>query len=272
MRGNVRCPAQASTPRPSGAPVDDVVGVRPGMSWNEAANFVMCDNPLMVVTENTGRGYGINTYGQHIRQGFDGKFAEPRVVKSSQDYLREMSEAAARRSGNAYVAPLQPGQSRYFVSTMGMPGQERVVSVAREEYFAEGKLPTVDSVRQALIAKYGQPSEINEAGQFTYIWWLYEPSGAKIAQGSQHSGGCRINASPDSGTSLSTDCGMAVGAAIRGANNTPGLAHSLAVSSQNGAEGYNLLTRTEEALRAADEARKRQELNEASRNAGAPKL
>jgi hypothetical protein len=125
MRGNVRCPAKASNPRPDGAPVDDVVDVRPGMSWNEAATFVMCDNPLMVVTENTGRNYQINTYGQKLRQGFDGTFAEPRVVKTSRDYLREMSEDAARRSGNAYVAPLQPGQSRFYVSTMGLPGQER---------------------------------------------------------------------------------------------------------------------------------------------------
>ncbi len=88
MRGNVKCPASASTPRPEGAPIDDVVGVRPGMGWNEAATFVLCDNPLMVVAENTGRNYQINTYGQKLRQGFDGTFAKPRKVMSSRDYLR----------------------------------------------------------------------------------------------------------------------------------------------------------------------------------------
>src|SRR5688572_7552938 len=51
MRGDVKCPARASNPRPEGAAVDDVVGVRPGMSWNEAATFVLCDNPMMVVAE-----------------------------------------------------------------------------------------------------------------------------------------------------------------------------------------------------------------------------
>ena len=127
MRGNVKCPAKASTERPAGAPVDDVVGVRPGMPWDEAANFVMCDNPLMVVSENTSRNYNINTYGHHIRQGFDGTFAQPRVVKTSQQIFQEMQQEQVRRSNNAYVAPLQPGQSRYFVSTMGMPGEEKVL-------------------------------------------------------------------------------------------------------------------------------------------------
>ena len=63
-----------------------------------------------------------------------GSRARGRVVKTSRDYLREMSEDAARRSGNAFVAPMQPGQSRFYVSTMGLPGQEQVVSVPREEY------------------------------------------------------------------------------------------------------------------------------------------
>src|SRR5688572_32959723 len=51
MRGGVKCPAKESNPRAAGAPVDDVVGVRPGMTWNEAATFVMCDNPMLVVAE-----------------------------------------------------------------------------------------------------------------------------------------------------------------------------------------------------------------------------
>jgi hypothetical protein len=126
MRGSVRCPAKASTQLPAGAPVDDVTGIRPGMSWDEAANFVMCDNPLMVVAENSSRNFGINAYGQHIRQGFDGTFAQPRVVKNSQQILEDMRKAEMQRSDNAYIAPLQPGQSRYFVSTMGQIGRAHV--------------------------------------------------------------------------------------------------------------------------------------------------
>lgn len=270
MRGNVKCPAKASAERPSGAPVDDVVGVRPGMSWDEAANFALCDNPMLVVTETTSRNYNINTYGLHLRQGFDAQFAEARVVKTSQQILEDMRQDEMRRSGNTYVAPLKPGQVRYFVSTMGLPGHEQVLSVAREEYFAEGKLPTVDSVRQALVSKYGEPSQTDSTGQ--RLLWEYDPAGAKITQGSPRLGQCGINASPDASISLSSDCGITVGAVIQSANNNPGLAHSLAVTSQNGAAGMALLAGTEQALRNGDEARKAHEVNEAAKGADKPKL
>ena len=115
---------------------------------------------------------------------------------------------------------MPPGQSRFYVSTMGMPGQEQVISVAREEYYAEGKQPTLEGLTQALIAKYGQPSDVNDAGTVVQMW----------------------------------------------------SAHSLAVTSQNGAWGYELLQRTEGVLKAADASKKAKEVEDASKNAGAPKL
>jgi hypothetical protein len=271
MRGKVKCPAKASAERPGGAPVDDVVGVRPGMSWDEAANFVMCDNPLMVVSENTSRNYNINTFGHHIRQGFDGTFAQPRVVKTSQQIFQEMQQAEVRRSNNAYVAPLQPGQSRYFVSTMGMPGEEKVLSVAREEYYPADKLPTVDSLKQALIAKYGPPTREND-GQTTYLSWEFDPSGARVAPNSSLANACGVNPTPDTSISLSTACGVSVGAAIEAASSNPGLAHSLAVTSQNGTQGMAFLKATADAFQQADDARKANELSNASKKANAPKL
>jgi len=271
MRGNVKCPAKASTQRPAGAPVDDVTGVRPGMSWDEAANFVMCDNPLMVVAENTSRNFGINTYGQHVRQGFDGTFAQPRVVKTSQQIFEEMRQQEVQRENNAYIAPLKPGQSRYFVSTMGLPGKEQVLSVAREEYFPDGKLPTVDSVKQALITKYGTPTSERD-GQRTFLEWEYDPSGGKITEGSPLSSQCSINVSPDTSVSLSTSCGVTVGAVIEAPGNNLGLAHSLAVTSQNGVQDMAVLKSTEDFFQKGDEARKANELNNAQKNADKPKL
>jgi len=162
---------------------------------------------------------------------------------------------------------MQPGQSRFYVSTMGMPGQEQVISVAREEYYAEGKQLTIESLTQALIAKYGPPSEANEGGTIVQMWWQYDPGGKKIQQQ-----GCRIGAGVESGTSLSTDCGITIGAQIQASNTNRALAHSLAVTSQNGAWGYELLQRTEGVLKAADASKKAKEEEEASKNAAAPKL
>jgi hypothetical protein len=272
MRGDVKCPAKPSVERAAGAPVDDVVGVRPGMPLDEAANFVLCDNPMLVVTENTSRGYSINTYGQHVRQGFDAKFAEARVVKSSAQIVSDMEKEAMQRSSNTYVAPLQPGQSRYFVSSMGLPGHEQVLSVSREEYFPDGKFPAMDAIKQALVSKYGEPSQASGSGSTFYLWWEYDPAGNKVPQDSPKLSQCRINASPDSGTSLSTDCGIVVGALLQGTPNNPGLARSLAVTSQNGAWGYGVLKNTEEALQKSDDARKAKELSDATKNSSAPKI
>jgi hypothetical protein len=272
MRGSVRCPAKASTQPPAGAPVDDVTGIRPGMSWDEAANFVLCDNPLMVVAENSSRNFGINTYDQHIRQGFDGTFAQPRVVKNSQQILDDIRKAEVLRSENAYIAPLQPGQSRYFVSTMGLPGKEQVLSVAREEYYADGKQPTMDSVKQALIGKYGLPT-FEKDGDRTYFSWDFDPAGNRVPQGSQLSSSCSMNTpTPDSAVHLSSDCGVTVGAVIDALPSNPGLAHDLDVMSQDGAQGMVALKAVADYFQKGDEARRAKELNNASKNAGSPKL
>jgi hypothetical protein len=270
-RGKLRCPAKVATARPAGAPVDDVVGVRPGMTWDEAANTVMCDHPLLVVTEVKDRGFDINTYGAAVRQAFVAKFAEPRVEKTSEEIVKEMQDDAMRRGMNTYVAPLKPGQSRYFVSTMGLPGAERVVTVAREEYFPQGKLPSLASVKQALVAKYGPPSQAEDNGGHAYLWWEYDPNGRPVTETSPLYTACRITVSPDAPTSLSPDCGVTVGALIQGASDNPGLAHSLAVTSQDGARGYALITATEQALMQGDQTRQSREVD-AAKGAAAPKL
>jgi hypothetical protein len=155
---------------------------------------------------------------------------------------------------------------------MGLPGQEQVVSVAREESFAEGKQPTVDSLKKALIAKYGEPSQENDSGANSRLYWEYDPSGAKITKGSPRLGICQIDVGSDAATSLSTGCGVTVGAGIQGASNNPGLVRSFAVTSQNGAQAIAVLKSTEDALKLAADARKAKELNDASKKARAPKL
>jgi hypothetical protein len=260
-----------ATPTPPG-PVTDVIGIRPGQTYEEAANQVLCDNPLLIVQETKDRGYNIETYGAAVRQGFVGAFAEPRISKSSEQIVKDMQDAAMRRGLNTYVAPLKPGQSRYFVSTMGTPGQERVIAVSREEYFPEGKLPSTESVKQALVAKYGPPSQTQDNGTHTYLWWETDPAGQPLTEGTPLHMQCRLNVSPDAPVNLNPECGAQVGALITGAEQNPGLAHSLAVTSQNGAKGNDLVLGTEAALQRADAERRAKEVNAASKGAATPRL
>ena len=71
-RGRVRCPARIATPAPAaGSPTVDVIGLRPGLTYDEAANIVLCDNPLMVVTEEKFRGFDIDSGGQGYENHYE---------------------------------------------------------------------------------------------------------------------------------------------------------------------------------------------------------
>lgn len=272
-RGDLDCPARVRTaPRAANAPVDDVVGVRPGLTFDEAANLVACTHELMVVQADNSRGFQIQTYGQQLRQGFSARFAEPRVVKDSRDYLREMSEEAAARSGNAVREDMQPGQSKWYVGTMGLPGQERVISAAREEWFAQGKNPTMASVEQALLKKYGPATRRQQGGTQIFITWAHDSLGRFVTETSPMFGQCSGTADPDGGINLSPDCGLVVAAILNPLQENAQLARSLQVGVVDQAKGYELLTATEQALQRQEAQLRAKQVEDAAKNADAPQL
>lgn len=272
MRGDVHCPAKIPA-TPAGTPVDDVVGVRPGISYEEAANAVMCSNPLLVVTPETSRGFDIPTYGQTLRQGFSARFAQARVQKTGRQIVQEMEREATARTMNAVRHDMQPGQVKWFVSTMGMPGQEKVISAAREEWFEEGRNPTVDSVTRSLVAKYGTPTQ--QRDPYTNerdLRWAWDPRGRPITETSPLFDKCQGVTAPDSGMSLSADCGVVVQARIIAMRDNPALAQYLQAGVLDSAGGYAALTATREGLQAMDAKKRAQQVKDAAKNAQAPQL
>lgn len=271
-RGDVDCPAEVKTTNLPGTPMDDVVGLRPGMSYEEAANVVLCSNPLLVVTPETGRGFQLDTYGQKLRQGFTARFAEPRVYKTGRQIVQEMERDAMDRGLNAARHDMKPGQSKWFVGTMGLPGQEKVLSAAREEWYDEGRNPTVDSIEQALLAKYGTLTRRQDGGSYHQLYWSYDPRGRLITETSPLYGKCQGAADPDAGVNLSPDCGIAVAAMIQSLSSNPALGQYLQVGVVDQAGGYQLLTDTQQRLQAMDATRRAKQVQEAGENAQAPQL
>lgn len=248
-RGKVSCPAPRETlARAAGAPVDDVVGVRPGMRYEEAANLVLCMNERLVVQE-ANPAFHMQTYGQKVRQGFAANF------------MRDSSETWL------------PGLSRWHVITMGMPGEERVIRVAREEWFEKDKYPTVASVEQSLIAKYGpptdrhQPTALNRA-----LGWSHDPQQRPINEGSPLHRQCRGAAALNGEANFSTDCGIVVSAVIVGRSENPELAGSVQVSVIDQAGGYETLDATEQGLQRLEAQRRALEVQHAQKNASGPTL
>ena len=272
-RGDVDCPADVDSPaRAANAPVDDVVGVRPGLTFEEAANVVLCTNEMLVASPASTRGFDLKTYGATIRQGFSARFAEERIEKTSQQIMKEMQDEAMSRSGNAARADMKAGQAKWYVTTMGMPGKERVIAVAREEWFAQGRNPTMDSVSQALVQKYGEPTRRQVLPHIIMMNWVYDPSGRHVSESSPLASQCVAMSDPDGGTSFSPDCGVVVSAQMRPMPDNPALSQLLQVGVADQAGGYQALTQTEQALEAAEMQRRAQQVKEAGKNADGPQL
>jgi len=273
VRAGLDCPADIDTPdRPPNSPVNDVVGVRPGLTYDEAQNVVLCTHDLLVASPPSTSGFNIKTYGATIRQGFSARFAEPRVNKSSRDYMREMNEDFMARSGNAVREDMKPGQSKWYVSTMGVPGEERVIAVAREEWFAEGRNPTMQSVADALVKKYGPPTRRQENPTVIVLAWIYDPQGRFVPETSPNAMRCTAMSSPDGGTSFSPDCGLVIGAQVRPVQDNPALAKFMQVGVADQSVGYELIVQTEQSLESGEMKRRADEVKNAAQNADAPKL
>lgn len=273
-RADVSCPAKVKIPpRASGAPVDDVLGVRPGLGYDEAMNAVLCTHELMVAQVDTSRGFNIQTHGQKLRQGFGARSAEPRVEWDAKRAQKEAMESITARSGNAVRPDMRPGLTKWFVGTIGLPGQERVINLARDEWFEAAALPTIDSVEQALVAKYGKPTKRqNTSSGQRYFTWSYDPGARQITETSPLFNRCSGSAGPDGGVNLSPDCGIVVSAIVFPLRDNPDLAQSMQVGVVDQAGGYALVTATEQGLQQAAQQRRAQETAKAAKSANAPKL
>jgi hypothetical protein len=186
--------------------------------------------------------------------------------------MQEMQDNAMARGSNRVTRDVKPGQAKWYVGTMGVPGEERVISAAREEWFEEGRNPTLESVEQALIAKYGTPTANQLAGQHRDMRWAYDPRGRLISETSPLFNQCHGAADPNSGSNFSPDCGVVVAAQVHPLRENPGLAQFLRVGVVNQAGGYEALTATELTLQQTEQLRRQEQLQEASKNASAPVL
>ncbi|MEO8445301.1 MAG: hypothetical protein ABI567_09880 [Gammaproteobacteria bacterium] len=271
-RGDVDCPAKVKLPpRAEGAPVDDVVGVRPGMTYDEAANVIMCSNELMVVTGPITRGFNINTYGQTLRQGFTARLAEQRVEKTSKQIMQEMQDDMTARSGNAVRYDLKAGQSKWNVTTMGMPGEERVIGAGREEWYEEGRNPTMASVADTLIKKYGTPTIDQDNPGQRFLRWVYDPFGRLATETSPIRNQC-AGTGASGGVNLSPDCGIVVEAHLTALPDNPALVRSLEAGVVDQANGYELVTAVEQGLEQMEQQKRAKAVEEAAKNADAPTL
>jgi hypothetical protein len=272
-RAGLDCPPDISTPpRATGGPVDDIQGVRFGMSFEEARAWVLCSDPLLVTSEDTSRGFRLPAEGKSVRQGFEATFAKARVERTGRQIAQDMQDEAMGRGLNRVNRNVGPGQSKWFVGTLGMPGEERVISVSREEWFPSGREPTVSAVAQALIAKYGPATRDEPGGDWHRLSWSYDAKGARVVDGSPLYARCRANPSPDSGLNFVEDCGLTIEAWTKALPDNPDLVQFLQVGIVDQARGYAALEATTQGLEKQAADRRAEQVKDASKNAATPNL
>lgn len=140
------CPPVVSVPaRALGFPVDDLMGVRPGMNARDVEETVKC------ISED----YALET--QALGNGaMPGQKSRPLLV--------------AKR-----------GQETASFALFGPAGAEQVAAAWRETYFDVGQGPSLPAVESMLVAQYGAPHEARtDTNGVRIITWTYAPDGRPL--------------------------------------------------------------------------------------------
>ncbi|MBB5517348.1 hypothetical protein [Amphiplicatus metriothermophilus] len=177
-----KCPHRpVMSPRLPGAPVDDVADLRLGMSFEDVEAILECRGDVLnfdVAREWARDSHGVET--RQLLRAADGEIcpAEARVAGGQ-----------GCDDGGYAFEPLQNVNQEFVVAFAGLPGAERAGVIWRRTVFSESEYPTVSSLQEALVEKYGRPNaSANQEGYYslghrpgsvTYSW-VYDPMGALI--------------------------------------------------------------------------------------------
>lgn len=163
---------------------DDIVGLRPGMSFDEVVSLVEERNDVTLV--ETAEQWMRQSHGIATRQLLRGSNGVACVV--GEQAMRVGAHVVCDTMGGRFEARKET-TNEIMVAFIGMPGEERATIVWRRLVFPQGQAPTVASLVEALTEKYGAPRvQATDSGYYsmshrpgtTALNWLYDPSGASI--------------------------------------------------------------------------------------------
>lgn len=258
----VNCPAKVATPAPAaGTPTHDIVGVRPGMTYDEAVNVLRCVDNKFAATLKKENNWGMNHAGVDTRLGF--VVEVPLTPEEEEARLKEIRQSYTGGGSGDDPFGVKPGKVRYTASTAGAPGEELVIQFMSEQAFALNALPPVESLKASLIEKYGPPTQQGQAARDyspVSLTWAYDVAGRPSTD-------YRCNAA-----SLSEGCGVAIAATIEPDRENFELASKLSVTSVVSEWGYGQLRKAEEDLAAFAAKKRADEVEKAKGAAEAPKL
>jgi hypothetical protein len=172
-----QCPhAPALAARDPAHPVDDVADLRPGMSFADVEALLECRDG--VINFDTAEAWAIKNQGLPTRQLLRAADADICAAEA------RLAGGGECEDGGYGFELLQNVREEFVVAFAGMPKKEHAGIIWRRSVFAADAYPTVTSLQEALVAKYGQPHlSANQEGYYslghrrgavTYSW-VYDP-------------------------------------------------------------------------------------------------
>ncbi len=263
----LKCPPKVTTAAPEGTAYD-VVGVTPQMSYDDAAAIILCANENMTAREDLINAWSIDTAGLKPRHGF--VIEAPETPEETEARLARYRKGKFGDDNNFGHAAA--GKMRYSATTVGAPGRERVISVTSEQGFAAGAEPPLASIRDALVAKYGEPVwEYRDSSRYrgeTVLVWGKDFAGRPIDKNSPRANSC-VGAWS---LTLDPQCGAAAAAVILPIEGNNEIVSAMRVVSVMPAWSFEYFETAKADLAAASAAAQAEQLEQAKENAQAPKL
>jgi len=185
------CPSSFNIPaRPQDAPVDDVRGIRPGTSLDDAILYFRCQYPELEFNKPVNR---------TLAQGMN-----MRGVRGENDGINDWSGLDFHERQIRVRFDLKAPGLRYRFRSFGEEGQEIVYGIWQDQNFETDK-PSVDKARDDLIAKYGKPGKLEDNPGETLIEWKFNSGGIPLNAKSEEFRHCDA-----SGRSWGEGCGLTI--------------------------------------------------------------
>lgn len=253
----LECPADV----PAG-PGPDIAGLRFGMSLDEAMRAARClagaDAPVVAdasfVRDLDTQGVRLGT--QFFTVGVDDGSACNRW----------------RNPDGCNAAPDPGGEPKESIAIAipGMPGHERALAIWRTQEFPEGSQPSVDSLRDALLKKYGPAQGIEQYDDSSFVMmnWTRDATGAPISPQNPLSVNCAgaINGKASQVSARwGEGCGVNIRAELWRSEANHGLARELDVSMIDQAAMQAQVETMKAALKREGAARRAEELRAAEK-------
>lgn len=268
------CPPELSSPAPGpDAPVDDILGVRPGQTFDEVEALLRCRDEGYTI-EVADRWLVRDTGGLPTRQVLR---ATNGVPCTGQEIARDMGVMGGQQkcvggfSGSNFRS-VRDTTDEIQVAFTGLMDAEVAGVVWRSRSYADDGRPSVANLEQALIDKYGEPSSRAELPTRNWnmnkgdvqLTWVYDLRGRKVGRDNPAHVQCVSFYPTFAGTHRwSPACGLTLHAGIQKNRTNNLLADALHVGVMNQKAFYDAGQQFEADIASAVEAARRKAAQEA---------